>query len=135
MAVQPGGGSLNGPQFLNVDGCADLSANLKLLIAVGDQDKIVGDKSALHIWAQTNHIKNRVFYRLRSDSHGLPRIRATHLAPLALNLKNADALDWFGLWLPFDKLREASFSKKIFQLKAPSLKWSDGTPIKLMEIE
>lgn len=71
------------------------------------------------------------------DEDGLPDMGSMDLKTLG---RTVDALDYYGLWKPFDALCEAAFSGRTLaqvidreQLKLMG-RWSDGTPVKPLVI-
>jgi acetyl esterase/lipase len=107
---------------------------------------------------------NKNYVVLITDRHGEPALRASHYAPLAarnpppfdqrgvaelrdddgrggINFWRADALDFYGTWKLFDALTDAAFygTNREFALgNTPQQrfmgKWSDGTPVKELEV-
>lgn len=156
MAVEPGTGE---ERFAWMEfKMADLSAippETLMLIAVGDQDALVGDWMARKIWRQTPQIPaaNRDFLVFRSDAHGSPALYADHLFPVAwdravLDPEAArgragerqmmvDALDTRGTWRLFDALAAAAFTGQGrdqclggTDAQKDLGRWSDGVPVK-----
>jgi len=80
-------------------------------------------------------VRERAFVTLRSDAHGMPPLRANHLAPISWSRDMTDALDWLGLWRTFDVLMDEAFSGKPLTVDSGMGAWSDGTPVTPMKIE
>ena len=133
--VQPGQGPKNGLAVLAMPATEKLPAQLRLIVAVGDKDTIVGEGSARRIWRETLGIKERAYVKVQTDLHGEPRLRAGHLSPMAADLELADALDWFGWWRLFDAACESAFAGKPLRLDPAMGNWSDGQPMKPLVIE
>jgi len=67
---------------------ADLSqipAETLLLTVTGDEDHIVRDIDAKRIFNESTHVPlaNKDYVTLVSDDHGLPALKANHMAPVA----------------------------------------------------
>jgi hypothetical protein len=98
---------------------------------------------------------------VRSDYHGTPALVASHLAPVAPSLAYNEggdiaaasrpsmrhasvmlgAMDYYGFWKLFDGLSDAAFygTNRQYALgNTPEQrymgKWSDGTPVKELEV-
>jgi pimeloyl-ACP methyl ester carboxylesterase len=116
------------------------------LLLVGDSDRIVGDATALQIWARVQHLPraDRDFVEVKSDDRGEPRLRADHYFPAAVDAalglggrQGLDSLDWYGTWKLLDGLTDAVFrgtNKKYALGDTPEQRfmgrWSDGTPVR-----
>lgn len=117
MAVEPGGcrdcGA--GPSDIGLP-LLDLSPipnSTRMLVLIGDRDSVVGDGAARMIWSGTSQIPNdqRDCLILQSDDWGSPALVANHFAPEAgVPWSDLDALDWHGLWKPFDMLLSCAFA-------------------------
>lgn len=135
VIVQPGQGPKNGVAILELPGPGRLPDELKLIVAVGDSDSIVGDGSARRVWTETANVRDRLFVTVQTDLHGEPRLRAGHLSPLAVEGELADALDWYGWWRLLDTACDAAFSGRPLQLDPGMGTWSDGQAMKPLKIE
>lgn len=142
MPIQPGG----------CDGCGELLADrgapladltaippsTRVLVIVGEDDSIVGERAAKTIWAAL-HIppSNRDYVTLMSDHRGLPPLRATHLLPQTAGLGGyEDALDWYGTWKLLDALMACAFDRAWCDVALGDTSaqrhmglWSDGEPV------
>jgi hypothetical protein len=135
VLIQPGQGPKEGVPILPLELAGELPKDLRLIIAVGDSDSIVGDISARRVWRATNQLRHRAFVSVQSDSHGSPALRAGHLSPLAAEWTLADALDWFGWWRLLDCACESAFTQRPLQLDASMGAWSDGRAVNPLRIE
>jgi len=99
-----------------------------LVVAVGEDDVVVGDLRARQIFNQASAVpRSRKRYILfRSDRRGVPPLLADHTAPtganlrldngegilraLQLNLGDVNAFDWAGFWRIADATLEAGFA-------------------------
>lgn len=135
MIVHPGQGPKDGIQIVPLDDASTIAPVTHLLVVVGESDAFVGETSARRIWARTGKMKDRTFVTIQSDDHGLPALRANHLAPLAADRLSTNALDWFGYWRLFDEQCAAAFAGKDYTPATGMGTWSDGTPVKPLKIE
>ena len=117
MAVEPGGcrdcGELPGGDGVPLPNLDEIDAATFAIIMVGDDDTVVGDDPAKKIWSELTSIPldQRDYVTLRSDFHGLPPLRATHLQPQTARFGGrVDALDWYGTWKFFDLLVDCALS-------------------------
>ncbi len=135
MIVEPGQGKSGGIRLIPMEDCGKFPAALKLIVMVGDADGLVGEGCARMIWRDTKHVRERAFVTLRSDSHGVPALRADHLAPISWSRPATDALDWLGMWRTLDTLMDEAFSGKPLNVDADMGAWSDGVPVTPMKVE
>lgn len=135
VLVQPGQGTKYGPVVLPAPDPEKLPEEMKLIVAAGDMDSIVGEASARRIWRETGPLKDRAYVTVQSDLHGTPRLRAGHLSPLSSDLETADTLDWRGWWRLLDAACDAAFSAKPMEIAPDMGAWSDGRPVKPLKIE
>jgi hypothetical protein len=135
VLIQPGQGPKWGVPLLPLEFTDKLPAGLRLVVAVGDADSIVGDVSARRVWRQTGDVRERVFVTVQSDSHGEPPLRAGHLSPLSADGELADALDWYGWWRLLDCACASAASGEPLRLDPAMGSWSDGRPLKPLKIE
>jgi pimeloyl-ACP methyl ester carboxylesterase len=109
-----------------------MPASTLLLVAVGEDDLLVGDLRGRQIFAQASSVpRSRKRYLLfRSDRHGYPPLVAEHTAPTGsnrtldtgegvfrtfqLSLGDINALDRAGFWRIGDATLEAAFAGKTF---------------------
>jgi pimeloyl-ACP methyl ester carboxylesterase len=158
MCVQPGDAKRSPwwPDWLNpmpsvlVD-CSEIPAGTLVIVLVGDRDIIVGDSTAEVVWQGIQHLPaaDRAYVTVRSDGHGYPRLRATHMFPAAVRkdsvldwtVARTDALDYYGTWRLFDALIDAAFygkNRKYALGNTPEQRhmgtWSDGTPVRELEV-
>lgn len=135
VLVQPGHGMKRGTTILPLDLEQKLAPEMKLIVAVGADDSIVGDASARRIWRETAATQDRMFITVHSDVHGEPKLRAGHLSPMAPDLDLTDALDWSGWWRFLDAGCEAGFAGRPLAIDPAMGEWSDGQPVKPLTIE
>jgi acetyl esterase/lipase len=125
-----------------------------LLVAVGEDDLLVGDQRGRQIFTQASGIpRSRKRYMLfRSDRHGFPPLLAEHTAPtgtnrrldtgegvlrsLQMSLGGVDALDRAGFWRISDVTLATAFANKTFDESLQDEErfthlgyWSDGRKV------
>lgn len=138
MMVQPGGGKTSGlfgrrrPSVHENYG--SIPRDIRLLVVVGDEDRIVGTQPATQFFGSVSHIptRNREFVVFRSNHRSSPPLVADHFSPLAPTSPDqsrprfrpfqrrpggfatgeTDALDFHGYWKLFDALTDAAFDGK-----------------------
>lgn len=111
------------------------------IVLVADRDMEVGTITAREIWPQLTSIPldQRDYVTVQSDDHGRPPLLADHFFsgqfgwPASPTL---DALDWYGIWKPFDALMACAFQGKWCEYalgNTPEQRfmgcWSDGVPV------
>jgi acetyl esterase/lipase len=131
-----------------------IPASTLLLVAVGEEDILVGDVRGRQIFSETTSIpRSRKRYLLfRSDRHGFPPILAEHTAPTAVNrqldsgdglfrsfqmsLGEVNALDRAGFWRIADAALETAFAGRSFDEAIRDADrfthlgyWSDGRKV------
>jgi hypothetical protein len=107
---------------------AALPAEMLLVVAAAEDDRVVGDVRARQIFSQASAVPSsrKKFVLYRTDLHGLPRLVAHHFSPTALdrtldsgdgmlwgvqmNLAEVNALDRAGFWRLADSTLAAAFS-------------------------
>src|SRR5205823_4393203 len=128
------------------------------LIAIGDNDAIVGTGPGTTIFNQTTAVptyhKNLVHQY--SDNHGAPAIGATHNEPAAADnafdngetnlfipfvVATEDAVDYFCYWKLQDALMDCALHNQNCEYAFGNTSeqhgmgnWSDGTPLRILEI-
>lgn len=125
-----------------------------LIVAVGEEDVLVGDQRGRQIFAQATSVpRSRKRYLLyRSDRHGHPALIAEHTAPsgansqldngegilrnLQLSMGGVNALDRAGFWRVADATLEAAFAGRTLDEAAADPEafthlgyWSDGRKV------
>jgi hypothetical protein len=113
-----------------------------MLVIVGEEDDVVGNKSAKTIFYGTPQISysQKDFVIQRTDDYGSPDLMADHLAPICLPgffSHSTDAMDYYSTWKLFDALTDYAFHgfNEEYCLGNTSEQinmgvWSDGTPVK-----
>jgi alpha-beta hydrolase superfamily lysophospholipase len=134
VVIEPGGGQERGLQWVATGAAGGLAPETRFVAAVGDADRIVGVTSARLMWRSTGHLQQRAFVTVQSDLHGDPRLRAGHLSPMAVE-GLADVHDWRAWWRVFDAACESAFDGHDLKIDSDLGKWSDGTPLKPLQIE
>ena len=96
--------------------------------------------AARRIWEGTSAVPldRKDHVTLRSDGHGSPALRATHLvAQTAGGGGTLDALDWYGLWKLTDLLLTCAFDGVDCDRASNGSpeqrfmgRWSDGVPVR-----
>jgi dienelactone hydrolase len=107
-----------------------IPATTLLIVAVGDEDIVVGDLRGRQIFAEASAIppSRKRFILFRSDRHGYPPLIAEHTAPtgtnhrldngegilrsLQLSMGEVNALDHAGFWRITDITLQAGFTGK-----------------------
>jgi acetyl esterase/lipase len=107
---------------------AALPAEMLLVVAAAEDDRVVGDVRARQIFSQASAVPSsrKKFVLYRTDLHGLPRLVAHHFSPTALDrtldsgdgmlwgvqmtLAEVNALDRAGFWRLADSTLAAAFS-------------------------
>lgn len=107
---------------------------------VGSDDAFVGDADARAIQPLVAGlpVEQRVFESVRGDDHGSPALVADHLFPQTGRAGGeTDALDWLGLWRPFDALMTCADVHEDCDIALGTGDqhrfmglWSDGTPVR-----
>jgi acetyl esterase/lipase len=125
-----------------------------LLVAVGEDDLLVGDLRGRQIFVQAGSIPRarKRFLLYRSDRHGFPPIVAEHTAPTGsnrrldtgegifrtfqLSLAEVNALDCAGFWRITESTLDAAFAGKSFEEAVTDEAqfthlgyWSDGRKV------
>lgn len=131
-----------------------IPASTLLLVAVGEDDLLVGDVRGRQIFTQTSAIprSRKRFVLFRSDRHGFPPIVAEHTAPtganrrldtgdglfrtLQLSLGEVNAMDRAGFWKIADTALETAFADRTFDETIRDAEqfthlgyWSDGRKV------
>jgi acetyl esterase/lipase len=78
----PGTSILKGGRLEEYGG---MPPNLSLLIAVSDEDAIVGDEFALQVFKEAKGVKQRNLVRFYTDTHGTPPLVANHNQPYCMD--------------------------------------------------
>ncbi len=107
-----------------------IPATTLLIVAVGEEDLVVGDRRGRQIFTEASAIPTarKRFILFRSDRHGSPPLVADHTAPtgvhprldngegvfrwLQLSVGDVNALDHAGFWRITDLTIAAAFAKK-----------------------
>jgi acetyl esterase/lipase len=128
-----------------------IPATTLLIVAVGDEDIVVGDLRGRQIFAEAAAIPpaRKRFILFRSDRHGHPPLIAEHTAPtgtnhrldngegilrsLQLSMGDVNALDFAGFWRITDLTLNAAFAGRTLDDAARDAEqfrhlgyWSDG---------
>lgn len=144
MLIEPGGCATCGNGFgfgVPLDLDRRLPQETLLSVVVGEDDELVGSADAMVLAQLADDIPadRQRFVVVRSDVHGQPPLVADHLLPqTAGNGGEEDALDWYGLWKPFDALiacadsvQECDTALGTSNAALSMGSWSDGTPVML----
>lgn len=111
-----------------------------MVVVVGKDDKVVGDKSGKTIFYDSTQIpiSQKDFVVQVTDIYGKPNLFANHGAPLCSPFLNSvDAMDYYSTWKLFDALTDYAFHGingeyclgNTSQQRFMGL-WSDGTPVR-----
>ncbi|MCJ7571694.1 MAG: alpha/beta hydrolase [Candidatus Thermoplasmatota archaeon] len=117
-----------------------ISSETLMVVVVGQNDTVVGDKSGKTIFYNSVQIpfSQKDFVIQITDTYGEPDLVAGHLAPLCNPyFDKIDAMDYYSTWKLFDALTDYAFYgiNRDFCLGNTSQQqymglWSDGTPVK-----
>ncbi len=122
MLCQPGTGRFKAAKL---DTYKDLEKDIKLIVFVGKDDRIVGDKLARRIFS-TAEVEHQNLFLHYKDKDGKSKITANHVAPCALDREfdngrrnlvtrvairrsTTDVVDYYGYWKALDALMDCSF--------------------------
>jgi len=118
---------------------ADIPAETLMLVVVGEDDTVVGDRSGRIIFENATQIplSRKDFIIQVTDTYGEPDIVADHIAPICLPFFNTvDAMDYYSTWKLFDALTDYAFygiNEEYCLGNTPEQRfmglWSDGTPV------
>jgi len=117
-----------------------IPAETLMVVIVGQNDTIVGDKSGKTIFYNSTQIplSQKDYIIQITDTYGEPDLLANHLAPLCYpNSSTVDAMDYYSTWKLFDALTDYAFYGvnrdyclgNTTQQRYMGL-WSDGIPVK-----
>ncbi|MEW6378985.1 MAG: alpha/beta hydrolase [bacterium] len=141
MSIEPGWTST-----VPLEDLSAISADTLVLLMVGDQDFVSGDRAAKEIFYRIPQIplEKKDYIIMVSDYRGSPPLKADHFTPACsaadTGLRSAagpNALDYYCLWKLFDALTDAAFYQKNWEYalgNTPQQRfmgvWSDGLPVK-----
>jgi poly(3-hydroxybutyrate) depolymerase len=153
FSMQPGAAG-----FLMND-YSSFPADVKYLIAIGDNDLIVGTAPGTTLYNQTTAVptSHKNLVKHYADTHGDPDIGATHGEPGSgddafdngeTNLfitfappTPPDALDYYGYWKLQDALMDCALNSQNCEYAFGDTPeqhgvgdWSDGTPVRILEV-
>lgn len=165
LSVEPGKTWPKGTRAtVKLEDLSQIPAGTLLLTVVGDSDKVVLEVDAKRIFKETTQIpaENKNYIRMRSDTHGVPELRASHYFPLASNgkyrlgpgaapekdevtrdkqIRQCDTLDYYGTWKLLDGLTDTAFfgTNREYALGNTAQqrfmgKWSDGVAVRELEV-
>jgi acetyl esterase/lipase len=162
FCVQPGlSVAGNGTTVMPDADAAAIPPGTLLVTLAGDVDSITGDFDARRIVREASRVSaaDKAVLLLGSDDHGRPALDGDHFAPcghderfhpggergfIGRQLRAAfpvDALDWYGLWKPFDELCAQAFGQRprdgaLFgkSQEREMGRWSDGTAVRALEL-
>jgi hypothetical protein len=117
----------------------DIPAATLMLVIVGEDDWVVGNRSARQIYTTADQIplQNKDYVIQHTDRHGSPALIADHMAPVSPeNSTSTNAMDYYSTWKLFDALTDYAFYGtnhdyalgNTTQQRSMGL-WSDGTPV------
>ncbi|MFP4058464.1 MAG: chlorophyllase/cutinase-like alpha/beta fold protein [Candidatus Brocadiia bacterium] len=146
MVVQPGRGvgRARTPFFPAAD-YTKIPGDTLLLVVVGEDDRLVGERAAKDLFRQVSHIppERKDYVLVRSDDHGEPPLVADHLSPCSplrphpvFPGRRIDALDYYAYWKLFDALTDYAFAGTHGEVALGDTprqrymgRWSDGAPV------
>ncbi len=121
-----------------------ISNETLMVVVVGENDSIVGNKSGITIFYNASHIpfSQKDYIIQVSDKYGQPDLIADHIAPICNpNYNSIDAMDYYSTWKLFDALTDYAFYgvNRDYCLGNTSQQrymglWSDGTPVKELKV-
>ena len=156
MLCAPGTGILKGGRLETYQ---NMPKELKLLIFVEENDRIVGDEFAQLVFETATNTPNRNLIIHYKDKHEGKKLRAKHnecyaidwsfdsgnrniTARRALGMEQLNEVDFYGYWKLLDALMACSRSNEdcdyaLGNTKQQSYmgKWDDGKPIKALEVQ
>lgn len=131
-----------------------IPASTLMIVAVGEDDLLVGDLRGRQIFAQATAVprSHKRYVVFRSDRHGSPPLIAEHTAPTSANhrldtgegilrsfqlsLGDVNALDWAGFWRIADATLDAAFAGRNLDEAISDVEqfthlgyWSDGRKV------
>lgn len=85
MSVEPGITQGQRGTLIPLADLSKIGSGTLVLVVTGEEDKLVGDRDAQRIYAESTAVPaaNKDWLELRSDDHGEPALEATHRAPAA----------------------------------------------------
>ncbi|MEL6867119.1 MAG: hypothetical protein AAFP19_22030 [Bacteroidota bacterium] len=152
----PGSGPFSGGVL---DSYEAMPSDMQLLMMVSENDHVVGDRLANHIFKTATQVEKRNLIRQYEDTHGKPKIQAGHnesyyldkeldsglrnmSARRALKVASKDAVDYYAYWKLYDALLDCSRNSQSCHIAfGNSLQqrfmgyWSDGTAVRELEVE
>jgi hypothetical protein len=145
VAVQPGD-SIRGWRVLPEIDVSRIDRRTKIVVIVGDEDRVVGEGAATALWRAVSHIDpaNRAYYRVRSDRHGSPAQIGNHWFPNTTgygDTASVDARDFFVTYkfsvaaadcAIFGRNCEYALGSVTAEQTALGA-WSDGVPVRPLE--
>lgn len=133
-------------------------ADVKLLIAVGNNDAIVGTAPGNTIYNQTTAVptSHKNLIQHYADNHGSPPIQASHNEPCGFDNQfdngetnlfipfvtgTVDAVDYYCYWKLQDALMDCALNNQHCEYAFGDTpqqhgmgNWSDGTPVSILEV-
>ncbi len=155
LLCSPGSGPFKGGVL---DSYEKMPEDIRLLIMVSENDRIVKDKLGKKIFKTAINTPNRNLIRQFADRHGSPRINAGHNESYSLDksfdsgtrnitskrasrVSSLDAVDYFAYWKLFDALLDCSRTGQNCEYAIGNTEkqrfmgtWSDGQAVKELEI-
>jgi len=154
MLVSPGVGPFKGFEYDSYD---EIPSDVNMLIMVSNGDLTVGDRFGKLVFNTATNTPNRNLIRQFEDDYGEPKIRHGHVECYARDKEfdsgrhgysyqrakrsRIDPVDYNGYWKLFDALQDCTLNEENCNIAfgdTPEQRslgnWSDGTPIKPLEI-
>ena len=137
---------------------SDMPEDLKLVIFVSDRDAVVGDEFSLKVFEEATATEQRILLRQYADDYGTEALQDGHNEPYAIDMEfdtgirnytarkvlrkgTLDPIDYNGYWKVLDALlncvRLAGHCDTALcgcALQTDLGNWSDGTPIRPLEV-
>lgn len=143
MAVQPWRGRAGRMAVYPAADYKKIPAEIRMLVVVGDADRVVGERSAVEIFRSLRQVPaaHKDYITVNTDRRGRPPLVAGHMSPCAFP-GGADALDYYAYWRLFDALCACAFDGTHADIalgggsaaQTDMGRWSDGTPVKRLTV-
>ena len=155
MCCSPGTGPFSGGILADY---SEMHEDLKMLLMVSSDDRIVGDKFAKRLFQEAKNVKDRNYIIQHPDRNGAEAIYAGHNESYALNkafdtgeynittrrsfrVAATDWVDYAGYWKLFDALIDCAANGVHCNYALGNTQeqrflgtWSNGQPVKALDV-